>query len=266
MLHTLLLSPAFLGVTYDGLETWSASGVFQKRSANCVGFTNLYIALARHYGLTANYPLNEQYPHWSKIDNIVSIENHVSTRLSLRNGWYLDVDINRKDRQVNSRLKILSDKQALAIFYNNLAMQAFKLGAFQTAIGMMARAIEASPDNATLWSNLGVLYRNNQQLDAAEQMYTIALTLSPKSFTTMNNLAVMYNLSGREQQYQYYLNKISRLRQKKPYYHYHLAEKAQQQQQFKQAIRHLKTAIAIKNDEPNFQQLLQHLTQQEVNI
>ena len=96
-LFSLLLSPAFLDIEYQRGDTLTAQQVFDTGTANCISFANLYIALARHYGLNARYQLIEKYPEWSRHGTIVSMDVHVNSVVKIKHLGNLTVDIGRRD-------------------------------------------------------------------------------------------------------------------------------------------------------------------------
>lgn len=56
------------------------------------------------------------------------------------------------------------------------------------------KAIEAEPNNATLYFSLGVMYENLDELDNARQAYEKAIEVDPNNYNSQFNLAVMvYN-------------------------------------------------------------------------
>lgn len=266
LLHTMLLSPAFLNIDYQGSQTVTAERAFFQQSANCIGYANLYIALARHYGLEARYQLLRKYPQWSREGDRVMMAIHVNTRLQLRHGVVLHVDIAAaadwsRSKQLG-RSGIISDNTAAALFYNNLSLEALEQQDKVLAYQMMVNAIHLDPTQALLWSNMGALYRSNQQVNEAEAVYKIALGLDSDSYTALNNLAVLYQQLGRTQDYQHYLQKTNALRQGNPYYYFYLAQVAQDNGNYRQAIKNVQRAIKIKDDEPDFYEFLDVLNRQ----
>lgn len=264
VLHSTLRSKALLGLEYRIDDTFTASETFNQRSANCVGYSNLFIALARHYGLDARYQLVERQPQWSKKGQVIARELHMNTLVNFNNGQVLEVDINSKDRPVGGKAATISDEEGLALYYNNLGVEALITGDLKLTVAYFARAIEAAPDNPRFWSNLGSVYRSNNQLEAAQSIYHIALSLDPNAFSTLHNLAVLYQHWGRDEERRYYMQRTETLRQRNPYYHVYLAREAQQQMDIARAIEHLLDAIALKDDDPEFQRLLDELQLQLV--
>lgn len=262
MIHTVLRSRAFLAVDYERHQTLTAAQVFASASANCLGFANAYIAIARHYKLKARYQLVEKHPEWTLQGDMVELDIHVNSRVRLRNAGELTVDIDRPGSRQAGRPVTISDQVAKALFYNNLAIDHFNQDDLPGAYRLMVKAIALAADQTILWSNMGVIYRTNGQYQDAENAYQQALRLDPDSFTATTNLASLYQRTAQTEKLASYVDKMTRLRQQNPYYHYYLARQAQQQNDYRNAIEHIGRAIALKSDEADFTQLLNQLHRQ----
>ena len=266
LLRNLLLSPAFLDIEYERSDNFTASEVFDVRSANCISFSNLYIALARHYGIDADYQLIEKYPEWARDGRLVFMDIHVNASVPLGGGEKYQVDISQPEvtdqSQQKGNPKLISDDVAAALFYSNLAVRAFAQGDIVEAYQKIVWSLYKAPDQSMFWSNLGPIFRANNQLNEAERVYLIALQLDPKSYSASNNLAVLYRDMQRMDKYQYYLAKTLALRQKNPYFYFHLAHAAKQEGDYLQAIKYLRRAIELKDDAREFYELLDVLSTQ----
>ena len=263
MLNSVLRGSAFLSIEYDLKDTLTAEQAFNKQSANCVGFANLYIALARHYGLKSNYQLIRKFPEWNRQEGgneqVMSISIHINSLVTLSSGHQLVVDlVPRSSRQVGVS-EVISDKSAEALFYNNLAIDEFSRGNYEKAYRLIAKAMNYDDDLDLLWVNLGAIFRHNNQLTNAETAYRVALAINPDSYTAMNNLAVLYQMQEDWIQFEAYLKKTEKYRLRNPYYHFQLARLAEQEQDYAGAIDHMRKAIRLKDDEPEFQEALSML-------
>lgn len=266
LLQNLLLSPAFLDIEYMRSDNFTASEVFDLRSANCISFSNLYIAMARHYGMDASYQLIEKYPQWAKDGNLVFMDIHVNASVKLSNSQRYLVDISQPDAndqtQQKGTAKLIDDEVASALFYSNLSVRAFAAGDIVEAYKMIVWSLHLASDQAMFWSNLGPIYRANSQFKDAEKAYLMALKLDPQSYSVLNNLAVLYREMDRGDDYENYLAKTLALRQKNPYFYFHLAHVSKEEGDYQQAIKHLRKAIKLKDDVPEFYDLLDFLSNQ----
>lgn len=264
LIRDLLLSPAFFDLEYERRFNFTAQETFNVRAGNCISFANLYIALARHYGLDANYQLLYKYPQWARDGNLVFMDIHVNASVKISAGDRLVIDVNQRALERDSRQigrpKIISDDVATALFYSNLGVREFAAGNVGDAYKYFVWALEKAPNQYFTWSNLGPIFRKNKQLKAAEYAYLTALKLNPDAYSVVNNLAVLYDDMGRKNDFQRFFKKTIALRQKNPYFYYHLALVSKDEGDYSQAMEYVRKAIKLKDDEPDFYELVDNLS------
>ncbi len=263
LLHSMLLSPAFLDIDYDRSRSLTAAQVFDLRQANCISYANLYIALARHYGLNASYQMLASFPEWNREGDIILMDIHINSHIQLSSNREMHVDISRvyqwRPLGQYGKPEVISDHQATALFYNNLAMDKYAANDLRTSWGHLVTAIALAPELDILWSNLGMIYRVNQQIKEAESSYLIASQINPKSYSALTNLAALYQQVGNDDNYQHYIARLEALKAKNPYFYVHLARVAEQENKVTKAIAYMKQAIRLKEDEPGFTRYIEQL-------
>ena len=262
-LKLLLDDEAFLNTQYQANATLTAEQAFLSRKANCVGFTNLIIALARHYGINAKYQLVRKFPeisrHADDSGQVMSLGIHINSLLKLSNGQSLVFDVSTNVSQQLGSFDIISDQTAKVLHYNNLAMEKFFQKEYVKAYEFLAKAMTFDASVDISWVNLGAVYRHNGQLEEAEAAYKAALKINRDSYTAMNNLAVLYQLKQDWQQFDLYLEKTKSYRLRNPYYHLDIALQAEENHDYTSAIKSMHKAIKLKNNEPEFYQVLSRL-------
>jgi Flp pilus assembly protein TadD len=77
----------------------------------------------------------------------------------------------------------------------------------------------------------------------------------PTELAALSNLADLYTQTGRLKQAAQFGKKVERYRLKNPYYLSFLARAEYSRGQYREAEGHLRRAIAIKDDEPEFYEL-----------
>lgn len=252
LLQRLLFSPDGLALRYDGHSTLSAGEAFEDRSVNCLSFSHLFIALARDAGLNAHYQLVELKPDWQRRDGWVLVLQHVNVSGRLgREGYYVaDVDRQQRSRQTGSRR--MSDAEALAHHYNNLAMNALLDGNLPIAYSYLVRALQSEDRAAFIWVNLGtVLFHNDQQLDA-RLAFQYALDLEPQSVLAMRKFVTTLQDREHTELAEYYRQKIARNEQSNPYYFAALAQRNVVEDNWQQAWGHIERALKLKPDDTEF--------------
>jgi Flp pilus assembly protein TadD len=250
-LHQAVRGAGGLDMQYDPFAEGTAEEVFRRRVANCLSYANLFIALAREAGLEANYQWVEVRPQWSRKSERVQLGLHVNAVVRLRDGKRYMVDIDPLPSSDISGSRELTDAQGEALYYNNIAMAALAKGQTDTAWLYEVRALQLSPADPHLWANLGAIYRSSGQHREAERSYLQALELDFSEYSAMTNLAVLYGLEGREEERDYWLERVEVHRRSNPYYHAWLGDEEAASGDWAAALTHYKQAVALAPGDSN---------------
>jgi Flp pilus assembly protein TadD len=246
-LHAAVKSPATLDLRYDPFADGSAEEVFARGTANCLSYANLFVALAREAGLDARYQWMDVRPEWHRVGGRVALRLHVNVLVrNRRNNEEFMIDIDPLQRHQIAGSNILTDREAEALYYGNQAMQLLSEERADEAWIRAARALELAPDMSHLWVNLGAIYRNEQQYDAAEKAYFRALSTNATDRSAMNNLAVLYGFTDREEEAAYWLDRMHRYRLRNPYYHANLGDIAGRKGDWEDAFEHYAKAVKLQ--------------------
>jgi Flp pilus assembly protein TadD len=120
------------------------------------------------------------------------------------------------------------------------------------AMAHLLRAIEIDPDSSSNWTNLGVAYRRLNQLDKAEWAYQQALRRNRSDLSALNNLAILYQITGKKKDAEKYSKKLEKYRRKNPYYMIELSKQEIEKGDYSKALRWAKKAIKKHSDEDEF--------------
>lgn len=251
-LNRFILSDAFIGLDYEPRLTGTAADVARSGAGNCLGFSHLFIAMARHAGLDAGYQQLQVKPRWNRQGKWLLVEQHINVRGKLSRKLAYTADIDRNMRYRSMQEVGLSDAQGLALHYNNMAMEALLADRKLEAWGLLLRGLEAAADLDELWINLGTLYKTNGQVTAAQQSYLQALQLDARSPVALQHLQKLHYGLGDEEQAAVYGSRLARLQSVDPYYQAWLAHLAAGEEDWPQASRAIARAIAIKPAEFDF--------------
>lgn len=251
-LTRLIMSEAFIGMDYQPSLTSTALDVVRTGEGNCLGFSHLFIAMARYAGLDAQYQQLDVKPQWNRQGRWLLVERHINVhgRLSRKRAYTADVD--RQMRYHTMHARTLSDEEGLALHYNNMAMEALLSGARQQAWGLLLRGLQASPKQDALWLNLGTLYKTNQQLQAAKSSYDVALQLNPHSVVAMQHLQRIHHRLGDQEQSARYAEQLDKARAINPYYQAWRAHLAAESGDWSVATDAIAQAIELKPSEFDF--------------
>ena len=231
--------------------TRTASATFHERQGNCLSFTMLFVGLARAAGLTATYQSVEVPPTWSN-DGQVVIASHVNAVVRTGRGEDTVVDFNVRGTQSDQHSRRVSDSYALGLFYTNLGAEALVRAEHAASLAYLREAARVHPDIAGLWVNLGVLYARHGRYEHAEAAYLRALSIDGSEQSALANLVIVYQALGKPELVQEYRDRVQAYRERNPYYHYAVATRAYEQQQFSTALTSLRKALRLKRDEHEF--------------
>jgi tetratricopeptide (TPR) repeat protein len=245
------LDPYLFNFDYDSQVTLTADEAFVARTGNCLTFSSLFIAMARDAGLTAWYQEIVIPPEWSTINDTLLVSKHVNAIVQ-DNGKRFTVDVSRRKQQQNDVARRLSDLEAQAQYYNNLGANALVVNDLARAYAYFKKALGTNPGMAYVWSNLGVVYRRNEQTSDAIKAYRFALQLDPGLTVPMNNLFLIYEEEGDLESAAALQRRVEKIRRKNPYYLLHLAELANEERRYSDAISLLNRAIRLDEKEYRF--------------
>ncbi len=236
--------------------TRTASQTFRARKGNCLSFSSMFVAMARHVGLDAGYQEVDVPPDWSFKDDVFVLNRHVDVLVDLGQDGEHVVDFNMDDFRTSYDRRRISDARALAHFCNNLAVERMQAGDTASALPYFRRAIAHEPLFSPAWTNLGMLYWRKGHPAHAEAAYLQALKADERDPVAMSNLATLYERRGDQERAALYRKRVIAHRQRNPYYRFQLAREAFLAQDYDGAIGHLEYAIRKKKNEDQFYFLL----------
>jgi Flp pilus assembly protein TadD len=232
-------------LTLNSVETFSA------QTGNCLAFSTMLVAMARHRGLTAYYQEVEIPPQWNSIKNNLLFSLHINVVVEGRSGEWI-VDISGRESMSTRKVKRITDTEALAQYYNNLGADALMDENLALAYAYFVKAVNTMPRAAYLWSNLAVVFSRNDQLEDGRQAYITALKLDPDSAIAANNLYLIYEKEGNLEAAGKLQSRVERHRRKNPYYLYHLSSLAIEEGRYAESREMLQKAISLNDKEYRF--------------
>jgi len=241
----------YFGHTYVADITRTASDTFERKSGNCLSYTNMFIALAREAGLDARYQIVDVPPSWDADAGYLIRYTHVNV---LMKGIEIDplygrdtsVDFNDVLPEPDYPRRTISDRDATALFYANQSVNMLRNGELREAFVYLKKSIELDPDNPNLWINLGAFYAKQERFQQALDAYLVALHEDPGSRGAVSGLARAHYLMGNFEEAAQYEAQARRYRDSNPYYHYAVAQAEYEQDHYDQALEAINTAIGLK--------------------
>lgn len=244
------------GLQYDEV-TRTASETFHHQRGNCLSFAAMFAVLARGAEIGAHFQEVDIPPDWSIREDVYVLNRHINVRINLGAAGIHIVDFNIADFKSTYRTEEISDRRAVAHFYNNIGVEKMNAGNIPDAVAFFRLAIEHTDgDFSPAWTNLGSVYRDAGHLEYAEAAFLEALHADKRDEVAMSNLVSLYGQMGDDEKSQSYRKRVREHRMRNPYYRYRLASDAFMERDYDTAIEHLKEATRRERKEDEFYFLL----------
>jgi tetratricopeptide (TPR) repeat protein len=173
--------------------TLTAQEAFDQAGGNCLALANFFVAAARHLGIDADYQeVHRQAPGRPAAPNVVVQHVNVSGELTwLRRPARYVLDYLAVPEEDFGHSRVISDRRALAHYYNNLGMERLGRRDLESALQYLKKAVRADGATDFVWSNLGVVYARRGDREAAAFAYRRALALNGELVSARRNLALL---------------------------------------------------------------------------
>ena len=285
-LMELLNQDIRFNITEDRYSTKTAIETYESKSGNCLSYSNLLVSMARYAGFKTRFQEIPSSPTWIREGEMVLFTRHIGASIDINTpGKYYELNLMSDSGEkkivfeVSNKLQYLfapllsstflqytlnsistrpiSDSRAFAQYYNNIGSKRLSEGNSPDAFRYFVKAIRTDPELSFVWSNLGVVYRWNNQPEAAEQAFLKALYVNRykdrlASMSIMGNLAILYKIQGRTEEAGLYEEKVRSYRNRNPYYHYSLGAIAFDDGRYPESVEHFKEAIKRGPDDNQF--------------
>jgi Flp pilus assembly protein TadD len=257
-LHDLLFGTFHLGLKYDNSYTKTAQEVYTSGSGNCLSLAALYVASARYLGLNAKFQMVAIPNQWDRRNSLNMVMGHVNARVDLPehdatiefSNIYTAVEIKK------FKSRIISDKEAIALYFSNRGGELAAAGQPQHAVNYLAKSIDIYRKNTQAWTNLGVTHKLLGNFAEAENAYINAQKVDGQNISAMNNLYHLYLETQQTQKAMPLAKKIRNHQLKNPYFLADLAQQRFNHGDFIGSINFIKRAIKIQTEESDFYLLL----------
>ena len=244
-----LLDAEQLKLEYVWGHTGTAAEVFERREANCLAFTNLFVGMARELGVPVHFLAVENVASYRRAGDLVVISDHVAVgfgqRLELR---VYDFSAEASEKSLEG-LRRISDLTALAMFHSNRGAEALQQGTAEPAIDWLETAVKLDPSLPNAWVNLGVGRRRVGDAAGAETAYKRALELDPRIYSAYQNLASLLYYEGRAEEAQEYEQTLRRSPTRNPYTFLALGDISFRSGRLDEARRFYRRAVHLSKDD-----------------
>jgi tetratricopeptide (TPR) repeat protein len=241
---------------YEGDGTYDAKETFHRHRGNCVSFSLLVVAVARAYGLRAEFHEVNTYQQWAQDGDFILTFRHLNVKVREGGNNYVVDILPKAERNAPVRAtRGVSDLRAFAHFYNNLAVMRLRAGDRHGAMALFDRALAADSTAGFVWANKGNTLMALGKHEDARICLERALKEDPEELSANNSLVRLYRETNQPKLADRYEKQAQRYRMRNPYYLLSLAKTEFANGKDREADAHLRQAIAIKDDAPEFYQL-----------
>lgn len=242
---------------YDVRET------FRRRAGNCVSYSMLIVAVAREFRIPAGFNEVAVKPRWNRAGKLVLRAGHINVYVPDEGGNFeIDLQIMANFRSSGGMARRVDDARAFSSMYTSAGVFRLVVGDHTGALRLLERAVRTDPSNATAWCNLGNAQWVVGQLGGARQSFEQAIAADSSSLAGLNGLAQVYRRAGDLKTAERLDRKVKHYRDHNPYYLYCTARNEVADGRLDEARRHLRRAIRLKDDEPEFHELMAEISRQ----
>ena len=241
---------------YDAYANLTAREAFVERRGNCLSFSSLFIALAREAGFDAQYQLVDIPPDYDSVDGMVVLNRHINVRVTGVPGRSpITIEFSREYANSIHDRNAVDDGYALGLHYNNLAFSHAREGDQRSALIYLRKAIDQTPDNPDLWTNLGVFYARWGHFDHAIAAYRRGLSLDGDHSPAIRGLASAHEALGQGANARFYERRMAHSRIRDGYAYYILAQRAYRAEMPAESLELVSQAIRLYRRDHRFYEL-----------
>jgi tetratricopeptide (TPR) repeat protein len=174
-----LTDAGFVNFQYTGNQSLTAMQAFRQQRGDCMAYTNLFMALARHLGIDAYFVHVREVQNYYERAGAFFVSSHVAVGYGQGPGAeVIDFSKEISDWKLSLYSRI-SDDAALALYYNNVAVDHMISGRTRDAERLLRFWLERDPEVAELYNNLGVLLNRGKRHNEALQLLSEGIRRFP---------------------------------------------------------------------------------------
>jgi len=238
-----LYSKNQLKLSYDAATTRNASEAFNARAGNCLSMVVMTAAFAKELSLPIEYNAAGYEEVWSRSGDFLLGSGHVNISVGARDwdvtarqvGRPLTVDFLPPEDVRGLPSRPITEQMVVAMYMNNKSVEALLQGELDDAYGWARGAIRASPDFASSYNTLGIVYLHRGNPELAARVFAYALELAPNNTSVLANLADVRSRMGDAAQAAELRARLARIDPNPPYYFFNQGMTAFQQNDFSSA-------------------------------
>jgi Tfp pilus assembly protein PilF len=235
-----------LQLQYDAAFTRTAAQAFAARSGNCLALVMMTGAFAKELGIKVQYQSVASDPVWERTGDVYISVGHVNLKLidasepafkSFGNDPSMTVDFLPSRDADTLRSHPIDERTVIAMYLNNRAVEALTLGASDDAYWWAREALRTDPELLLGYTTLGVIYRDRQRPEWAEQAFRFVGEREPTSVAALINQTLALRDLGRDAEANALQRRVDALEPHPPYSYFDQGMAALKQNQLDEARR-----------------------------
>lgn len=211
-----LLNRSTAPLQYAAGFTGTAAEAFASGTANCLGFSQLFLAMARELDLPVYLLRVSDLQSFERDGDLIVASAHITAAYGTPDQRRI-LDFAERPVRAYRWVEAISDLTAVALYYSNRGAEELRDGHTERGRSLLLTATKLDPELAEAWVNLGVAERRSGNVLAAEAAYRRALEVDPSTITGYQNLAALLRLTGREQEAEDLLALVDRTGNRNPF-------------------------------------------------
>jgi len=248
LLHALVHDDG-LGIDYEVGNTGTAADVFRTRKANCLSFTQIFVAFAREIDVDAYFLAVQDLDSYERLGDLVRLSSHVTAGFGPFNDQKV-LEFNLGPQVDYDLVRPVSDLTAVAMFYSNRGAELLADGKPAEALEALEVATSLAPDLPGAWINFGVARRRSGDHAGAEAAYRRALEADPQATSAYQNLAALLQLRGQREEAEELLRLGAAAGSRNPYAYLELGDLDLRRGRLDEARRMYRKALRLHADRP----------------
>jgi len=250
-----IIDPEGLNLEFVFDANFTPTEVYQKRQANCLTYSLLLSQMAKALDIKIHVNSVDSPDTWSMESDTMFFFRHV-------NGLFKTAtqeqafDFTPASYDPRYPQRTISEDEALALFYNNLALDHYREGDNQQALHLIKLATSLNADNPDIWTNVGTILKQGEDREKAKQAMRFALALDKTHLVAVSQLERIYREDGDSENAQRYAALAKKTRSNNPYYLFRQSKQKFLQQEYDLAKEMVSGAIIRHRYDPRFFALL----------
>ncbi len=239
-----LLAAGGRGLEYDAEVTGTADEVFDSGRANCLGFTLLFVGMARELDVDAGFFRIDRAESYRREGDLIFVSEHITAGYEA-NGEERLVEFTLAPEVDYGRALEIPDLTAMALFYSNRGAEELRDSDPGEAVRWLEVAVRLDDSEASAWTNLGVARRRLGELEVAEAAYRRAVELDPGHLAAYINLSGVLRLRGEGDAAREIVRLLDRGDNRNPYAYLVLGDASLEEGRLDDARRYYRRAVSL---------------------